>query len=122
VPDNMGPEETKAYERFLENGTNRLGKRELRDFENVSEYHLGHIILSDNYSIIFEPFELYSEYYGAVNKKKTTIATISHGFEHYLNGLFIKRFSAHGSFSSFDDKMRKNMWEILQKYSMQEKL
>ncbi len=93
-----------------------------RDFENVDEYHLAHVILSPEYSMIFEPFELYSEYYGAVNKQKCSIITVSKGFEHYLTGLYLRRLNMHGTINNFSDGMRKRLWEILQKWSLQEEI
>ncbi len=98
------------------------GKRVLRDFENVSEYNFAHIILSPEYSLIFEPFETYSEYYGAVDKKHCSIITVSKGFEHYLTGLYLRRLSLNGSVNNFSDEMRKRVWEIFGRWSRQEEV
>jgi len=120
MPAHLNPDEQQAIAHTRHDPL--FEQRQIRDFENVQEYHFGHLILSADYSIIFEPFELYSEYYGAVDKQTCTIASISHGFEHYLTGLYLDRISMHGSFSEFSDEMRKQMWHILSVWSCQEEL
>ncbi len=99
----------------------RKFKRELRDFEFCNEHHLAHLIFSKDYSMIFEPFELYSEYYGAVDKSKCSVISISKGFDHYLTGLYLNHLSMHGSLNDFSIKTKKRMWEILNRWSRQEK-
>ncbi len=94
--------------------------RELEPMEH-NDYHLfSQLILSEDYSIIYEPFELYSEYYGAVNKQTTTIASVSNGFEHYITGLYENHVVNFGSFNEFSKQMKKDMWELLGKWSLQE--
>ncbi len=119
MPDPLNEEEERIVNR-IRTGESWPNHRELRDFETVSEYHLAHVILSPDYSMIFEPFELYSEYYGAVNKAKCSVITVSKGFEHYLRGLYIRRLDQYSTASSFSDKMRKRLWEILGRWSCQE--
>ena len=121
IPTHCFPEEQKVLAQ-LDGTAPMRPRRELRPFEQVKEYHVSHLIFSEEYSIIFEPFELYSEYYGAVNKSRCTIATISNGFEHYLTGWYLRRLSMHGSLSGFSDGMRKRLWEILGRWSCQETL
>lgn len=121
IPSVLGPEEEKVLAQ-LRNGQPARPKRELRPFEQVKEYHLAHLIFSPEYSMIFEPFELYSEYYGAVNKERCSIISISKGFEHYLTGWYLRRLSLHGSLNNFADPMRKQMWEILGRWSCQQPL
>lgn len=124
IPEDLNEEEERLLRRFRGEDFrgNHFNDRTIRDFEYVDKYHLAHLILSPDYSIIFEPFELYSEYYGAVDKRKCTIATISHGFEHYLTGWYMRRLSMHGSLLPFSNTMRKRMWEIFGRWSRQEKL
>ena len=120
-PEDLTEEEKKVKKMFEEG---HLGgpKRKLRDFEIVDHYRISHLIFSNDYSMIFEPFELYSEYYGAVDKSRCSIISIANGFEHYLMGLHINRLSLHGSLNKFSDGMKRKMWEILSKWSCQEKL
>lgn len=121
LPEVLNEEEKRIIDRMngIQSGPQRK-HRDLRDFENVSEYHVAHLIFSDDYSMIFEPFELYSEFYGAVDKKHCSVISISKGFEHYLTGWYMRRLSMHGSTSSFSDHMRKRLWEILNRWSRQE--
>ncbi|MBQ7888315.1 MAG: hypothetical protein IJ356_00995 [Erysipelotrichaceae bacterium] len=119
LPEVLNEDEKK----FLE----RLGKpspfhREIRDFEKCAEHTLAHLIFSKEYSMIFEPFELYSEYYGAVDKRRCSVISISKGFDHYLTGLHLNRLTMHGTASGFSHKTKKRMWEILSRWSCQEKV
>lgn len=100
----------------------RYNDRELQPMEKVDQHLICQLILNDEYSIIFEPFELYSEFYGAVNKQTTSICTISNGFDHYLTGLYLNHVVMHGFGSEFGPQMKKNLWEILGKWSCQEDL
>lgn len=96
-------------------------ERKLEPMENVSEHMFSQLIFSDEYSIIFEPFELYSEYYGAVNKQTTSIVSISNGFDHYITGLYLNHVVSHGSFTSrFTPQMKKDIWELFGIWSLQE--
>lgn len=123
IPESPNEEEERLLRRFRgEEQPKFRNPRALRNFEDVKEYHLAHLIFSPDYSIIFEPFELYSEYYGAVDKRKCTIASISHGFEHYLTGWYMRRMSMHGSILPFSNIMRKRMWEIFGRWSRQGEL
>lgn len=55
------------------------------DFALRPKSHLfAHWAIAPGYSVIFEPFETYSSYYGFVDKDRCTLATISNGFDHYL--------------------------------------
>ena len=121
IPARPNADEQKVLAR-LDGTAPQHPRRELRPFERVDEYHVSHLIFSKEYSIIFEPFELYSEYYGAVNKSRCSIATISNGFEHYLTGWYLRRLSIHGSLNGFSDRMRRQLWEILGRWSCQEAL
>lgn len=121
IPARPNADEQKVLAR-LDGTAPQHPRRELRPFERVDEYHVSHLIFSKEYSIIFEPFELYSEYYGAVNKSRCSIATISNGFEHYLTGWYLRRLSIHGSLNGFSDRMRSQLWEILGRWSCQEAL
>ena len=121
IPDHPNEEEQRMLDQLAQKtGSKTRRPRVLREFETVSEYHLAHLIWSKDYSMIFEPFELYSEYYGAVDKKKCSIISISHGFEHYLTGWYLRRWSIHGTLNQFSDEMRRQMWEILGRWSRQE--
>ena len=96
-------------------------QRALEPMEHVEEHMFSQLILNEDYSIIFEPFELYSEYYGAVNKQTTSIVSISNGFDHYLTGLYLNHVVMHGSFNSpFGPQMKKDIWELFGKWSCQE--
>ena len=96
-------------------------QRELEPMEKVTEHMFSQLILNEEYSIIFEPFELYSEYYGSVNKQTTSIVSISNGFDHYITGLYLNHIVMHGSFNSnFTSQMKKDMWELFGKWSCQE--
>lgn len=121
IPAELNGEE-QAVLRRIKDGLPPNRKRRLRPFEKVDCYHLAHLIFSPEYSMIFEPFELYSEYYGAVDKRRCSVISISKGFEHYLTGWYLRRLSLHGSLSGFSDVMRKQMWEILGRWSCQESL
>lgn len=121
IPEVPNEEEQAVLQR-LADGLPPTRKRELRPFETVERYHLAHLIFSPEYSMIFEPFELYSEYYGAVDKHRCSVISISKGFEHYLTGWYLRRLSLHGSLNGFSDGMRKQMWEILGRWSCQETL
>jgi hypothetical protein len=113
-PTPLNEDEQQALEHYLHP---RRAPRQPRPMEQVTEYHLARLAFSPDYAIVFEPFELYSEYYGAVNKQKCSIATVSHGFEHYLTGLYFDRVSMHGSFSDFSDEMRRTMGSFLRRWS-----
>lgn len=118
LPEELNEDEKKFMDR-LEKGMRP--HREVRDFEICTEHTLAHLIFSKEYSMIFEPYELYSEYYGAVDKSKCSVISISKGFDHYLTGLYLNRLSMHGSASEFSHLTKKRMWEILGRWSRQEK-
>lgn len=120
MPEELNAEEKEMLERMNKKDDHHP-HREPRDFEKCSEHHLAHIIFSEDYSMIFEPFELYSEYYGAVDKSRCSLITISKGFDHYLTGLYLNRLSMHGLNSEFSHLTKKRMWEILSRWSCQEK-
>ena len=121
LPESLNEDEIQCLNRFQSKDKDSRPHRTIRTFERCSEHHLAHLIFSDEYSMIFEPFELYSEYYGAVDKQKCSIISISKGFDHYLTGLYLSRLSMHGSFSEFSPQTKKRMWEILNRWSCQEK-
>ena len=94
--------------------------RELEPMEHNDVQMFSQLILNENYSIIFEPFELYSEFYGSVNKQTTSIVSVSNGFDHYITGLYLNHVVMHGSFNSpFGTQMKKDMWELFGKWSCQ---
>lgn len=97
----------------------RFSDRQLEPMEITDESMFSQLILNENYSIIFEPHELYSEFYGAVNKQTTTLATISNGFDHYVTGMYLNHITMH-TFSEFGPRMKRDMWEMLGKWSLQE--
>ncbi|MBQ1827148.1 MAG: hypothetical protein II126_04165 [Erysipelotrichaceae bacterium] len=116
-------QERKIIERSLlphENMNRKYQNRELDPMEIIDEYIISQLILSEDYSIVFEPAEMYSEFYGSVNKQTTTLATISNGFDHYITGLYLNHVTAH-SFPKygFTDRMRRNLWETFTKMSLQ---
>ena len=122
--DQMTPQEVQVLERRLlpkkDKGGFNPHSRELDPMEIISEYRICQLILSDEYSIVFEPAELYSEFYGSVNKQTTTLATISNGFDHYITGLYLNHITTHSITDyGFTDRMRRNLWERLAKMSLQ---
>ncbi|MCD7862480.1 MAG: hypothetical protein LUG61_02945 [Lachnospiraceae bacterium] len=121
IPEKLNSDEEAVLRQLNGEGPIRR-KRELREFEHVQQYHLAHVILSEEYSLIFEPFELYSEYYGAVDKRRCSVISISHGFEHYLTGLYLPRLNVHGSLQPFSNDVRRRMWEIFGRWSRQEEV
>ncbi len=97
--------------------------RELEPMEKVETIIISQLILNEDYSIIFEPFELYSEYYGAVNKQTTSLISISNGFQHYLTGLYLNHLVQHGngfSGTNFGNQMKRDLWELFGKWSCQQ--
>ncbi len=94
-------------------------ERKLEEMEKVDQHIVCQLILSDEYSIIFEPFELYSEYYGSVNKQTTSLVTISNGFDHYLTGLYLNHVTMHSITNGFGPKMKRDLWELFGKWSCQ---
>ncbi len=118
-PERLSEQEKEVIRRYIDPRPRPARKEE--PMENPAEHILSQLILSDEYSIIFEPFELYSEFYGSVNKQTTSLVTVSNGFDHYLTGLYLNHVVQHGSFSSpFGPGMKKDMWEIFGKWSCQE--
>ncbi len=117
--ERLTDQEKQIIERHLVN--KKRPQRELEPMEKVNDHMFSQLILNENYSIIFEPFELYSEYYGSVNKQTTSLVSISNGFDHYLTGLYLNHVVMHGSFNSpFGTQMKKDMWELFGKWSCQE--
>lgn len=121
-PKKLTSQEKQMVERFFFPDPNRKGfnNRELDPMEIISEYTISQLILSENYSIVFEPAELYSEFYGSLNKQTTTLATISNGFDHYITGLYLNHITTH-SLKNYDftKRMRRNLWETFAKMSLQ---
>ena len=122
--DRITGQEVQMIKRSLlpaeDNGRHGPPHRELDPMEIIDEYRICQLILNDAYSIVFEPAELYSEFYGSVNKQTTTLATISNGFDHYITGLYLNHVTTH-SFTEygFTDKLRRNLWELFSKMSLQ---
>ena len=117
--ERLTDQEKQIIQRKLEN--RRFPQRKLEPMEH-NDYHMfSQLILNDDYSIIFEPFELYSEFYGAVNKQTTSLISISNGFGHYITGLYLNHVVMHGTFNSpFGPQLKKDMWELFGKWSCQE--
>ena len=115
--EKLTDQEKQTLERYI--NPRHFHDRELEPLEIVDEHTFSQLILNENYSIIFEPFELYSEFYGSVNKQTTTLATISNGFDHYVTGMYLNHITTH-TFSIFGPQMKKNLWELFGKWSCQE--
>lgn len=113
LPDDATEEEINMVNRYRETGGWPLPEDEI-----LSEYLISQLIFSKEYSVIFEPFELYSEYYGAVEKDACTIATVSNGYDHYLTGLYMDRIGM-GYNSDFADKTRRQLWQTLKLWGRQ---
>lgn len=113
---------TEQEKEILEHQINPTRPRQNKPEEEYVKTHVfSQVIFSEDYSIIFEPFELYSEYYGAVNKSTTSIVSISNGFDHYLTGLYLNHVVQHGTFScDISDQMKRDIWELFGKWSYQE--
>ncbi len=117
--EKLTEQEKQMLERYI--NPRHMHDRELEPMELVTEHTFSQLILNENYSIIFEPFELYSEFYGSVNKQTTTLATISNGFDHYVTGMYLNHLTAH-TFIPFGPQMKRNMWELFGKWSCQEEI
>lgn len=120
--ERMTEQEKNVLSRYL-NSNSKRSKRELEPMEIINTQMISQLILSDEYSLIFEPFELYSEYYGAVNKQTTSLISLSNGFNHYLTGLYLNHLVLHGGIDNiFGRQMKKDIWELLGKWSLQKDL
>lgn len=113
VPEDLTEEEMKRISHYRETGGWPVPPEEI-----LSEHMLCHLTFSDDYSMIFEPFELYSEYYGAVSKDRCSLITISNGFDHYLTGLYMERVAV-GFDSEISTKTRRRLWNIFGRWSRQ---
>lgn len=81
MPENLSPREKETIEQAMTDGMHI-------DLSSQPMEHLFcHWVISPEYSVIFEPFETFSSYYGFVDKEKCSLITISNGFDHYLAGL-----------------------------------
>ncbi len=117
APDKLTEQEKEMLGRYI--NPRRFPDRKLEPMEIVTEHTFSQLILNENYSIIFEPFELYNEFYGSVNKQTTTLATISNGFDHYVTGMYLNHLTTH-TFSTFGPQMKRNLWELFGKWSCQD--
>ncbi|MGI6582190.1 MAG: hypothetical protein ACOX1M_07700 [Erysipelotrichaceae bacterium] len=120
--EKMTEQERKILFNYIDD-SQKEPSRELEPMEKTNTYMISQLILSDKYSIIFAPFELYSEYYGSVNKQTTSLISISNGFNHYLTGLYLNHLVLHGGINSrFGRQMKKDIWELFGKWSLQKEL
>lgn len=79
--DNLTAREIETIEKAKE----KVAKTDISKL--VKEHMFTHLRLSDDYSIIFEPFETFSSYYRYVDKDHCSLITICNGFDHYISDI-----------------------------------
>ncbi|MGN1344248.1 MAG: hypothetical protein ACI4U3_06690 [Traorella sp.] len=92
------------------------------DLEKLPKKHMFcHLILSKDYSMIFEPFETFSTYYRYVDKDKCSLITISNGFDHYLPNLGKQRITMELFGDTVSTETKKKIAELFTSWSKQSK-
>ncbi|MDD2592339.1 MAG: hypothetical protein PHN21_06005, partial [Erysipelotrichaceae bacterium] len=111
IPDYIVNRERETIERALDDY--KTGKRKLDIATQPSEHLFCHLVLADEYSMIFEPFETFSSYYDHVDKEHCSLITISNGFDHYLLGLNKQRITFEMFADNVSKKTKEHIIQIL---------
>ncbi len=111
IPDYIVNRERETIERALDDY--KTGKRKLDISSQPSEHLFCHLVLADEYSMIFEPFETFSSYYDHVDKEHCSLITISNGFDHYLLGLNKQRITFEMFADNVSKKTKEHIIQIL---------
>lgn len=110
LPEVLNEEEIKVIERV------RSGN--LKRSNEIFEKHIfGHWVLSSEYSIIFEPFELFSGFYDCVEKTKCSLITVSNGFDHYVTDIGPQRLTMQQLHDTVSDLTKRDMCSLFTKWS-----
>lgn len=115
LPDELYPEEKEVVRRIKEGKQRNVNLAEL-----TNSHMFAHLTLSKEYSIIFEPFELYSGFYDAIDKEHCSLITISNGFDHYVADLKPQRVCREVFDDTIADETKKEMYTLFHKWSIQE--
>lgn len=116
MPDDLSDRERETIERALKDSDHfKVNLDEL-----PHSHRFSHLILSDEYSIIFEPFETFSSYYGWVEKDRCSLVTISNGFDHYIPGLEPQRITMELFSDTITRETKENMARLFASWSRQE--
>lgn len=88
------------------------------DLEALQQKHIFSRLQFPDYVMIFEPFELFSEYYHAVRDKETcTLVTISNGYDDYVTGIEDQPLSFEYLKDTVSDETKENIIALLEKWS-----
>ena len=112
LPKDMCEEELAILEKA------RVGYKHEQE-EVISSHLFSHLILSKTYSMIFEPFELYSGFYRSVNKAHCSLITISNGFDHYVTDLRPQRVARELFADTVADQTKEEMMALFHRWSEQ---
>ena len=117
IPANIVGRERETIETAINDY--KTGKRKLDIAQQPAEHLFCHLTLSNDYSIIFEPFETFSCYYDYVDKDHCSLVTISNGFDHYLLGLDKQRITFEMFSDNVTKETKKKIGQILNDWSNQ---
>lgn len=78
------------------------------------------LILSDRFSLLFEPFEMYSSYYDFVDKERCSLITVSNGFDHYITEIGPQWLSMEVYGDTVTDDMKREIGALFEQWSRQE--
>lgn len=115
LPENPTKEELGVLEHF-----SKRKKKTGLDAQLPPSCQVAHLILSEDYSVIFEPFELYSEFYHAVDKEHCSLVTVSNGFGHYVCDLRPQHIAHEVFDDTWTDSTKRRFVELLGSLSRQE--
>ncbi|MCD7863689.1 MAG: hypothetical protein LUG61_09360 [Lachnospiraceae bacterium] len=113
MPEDLSPRERETIEQA------KSGAMHMDLGDQPMEHLFCHWIVSPEYSMIFEPFETFSSYYGFVDKEKCSLITISNGFDHYLAGLEPQRITMELFMDTVTRQTKERMAQLFADWSAQ---
>lgn len=115
VPENMSQRERETIE--FAKKKDKFTQEQLDAQPKTTK--MSHLILSPEFSLILEPFEMFSSYYDYINMDTCALITIANGFGHYIPSIDEKYLSFESVGDIVSRETKENICTLFRKWSNQ---